>query len=353
MANFAGLWHFFVRPIPAPAGAVFVMTAMARAWFDNLRISGFLVIIELFCVIHSCMNQNKSLLLDGNGAPLVLYHGTYYDFDYFRPLTHFGPRINAETNLGEGKWKRDPNIDITKPKIIPINISEANYPEIPDLNDHSVQNWTGILFQYMCGDQIKDYLKALEITDETEFEKRHKIEFDKLMGAEITVPSEFDFICNAVSGHISEQDIQSELAAETLFDIHNAENLFMQRMILYFESIGIHGFKYKNFTEGIGEYSYIIFRQNDIHRLDKSLPPYKNPTQNNIRRITDLKNRFIVSRGPRRLSDNEKRTLLNELYQFYVFRFNELKRKQISAAKFEKSSGNSADNQQAEPSQDL
>lgn len=288
------------------------------------------------------MNQNKSLLLDKNGVPLVLYHGTYYDFDYFRPLTHFGPRINAETNLCEGKWKRDPNIDITKPKIIPINISEANYPEIPDLNDHSVQNWTGILFQYMCGDQIKDYLNALEITDEIEFEKRHNIEFDKLMAAEITVPAEFDFICDAVSGRISEQGIKSELTAETLFDIHNSENLFMQRMIQYFESIGIHGFKYKNFTEGIGECSYIIFRQNDIHRLDKSLPPYKMSTPANIRHITDIKNRFLASHGARRLSNDEKRSLLNELYQFYVFRFNELKRQQISAAKFAKSSGNSA-----------
>ncbi len=288
------------------------------------------------------MNQDKSLLLDKNDVPLVLYHGTYYDFDYFRPLTHFGPRINAETNLREGKWKRDPNIDIAKPKIIPINISEANYPEIPDLNNHSVKNWAGILFQYMCDDQIKDYLNALEITDETEFEKRHKVEFDKLMAAEITVPAEFDFICDAVSGRISEQDIKSELTAETLFDIHNSENLFMQRMIQYFESIGIHGFKYKNFTEGIGECSYIIFRQNDIHRLDKKLPPFPVPTQDGIRHIIEIKNRFMTSRGPRHLLDDEKRSLLNELYQFYVFRFNELKRKHILVAQSAKSSGYSA-----------
>ncbi len=293
----------------------------------------FFVIIELFYVINSRMNQNKSLLLDKSGAPLVLYHGTYYDFDYFRPLTHFGPRINAEINLREGKWKRDSNIDIAKPKIIPINISETNYPEIPDLNDHSVQNWTGILFQYMCGDQIKDYLNALEITDKTEFEKRHKVEFDKLMAAEITIPAEFDFICDAASGQISEHDIERELAAETLFDIHNRENLFMQRMILYFESIGIHGFKYKNFTEGIGEYSYIIFRQNDIHRLDKSLPPYKMPTPDGIRHITGIKNRFMMSHRPRQLSGDEKRSLLNELYRFCVFRFSEMKRKQIATAK--------------------
>lgn len=288
------------------------------------------------------MNQKKNLLLDKNGAPLVLYHGTYYDFDYFRPLTHFGPHINAEINLREGKWKRDPNIDITKPKIISINISEHNYPEILDLNDHSVKNWAGILFQYMCDDQIKDLLDALDTKDEVEFHKKYKTEFDKLMSVDITVPSEFDFICDAVSGQLSEQDIKNELSSETLFDIYTPENLFMQRMILYFESIGIHGFKYQNYTEGVGEYSYIIFRQNDIHRLDRNLPPYRMPTPDAVQYITDIKNRFMTSHGPRHLSINEKGSLLNELYQFYVFRFSEIKRQQALMANIAKSAENPA-----------
>ena len=55
----------------------------------------------------------------------------------------------------------------------------------------------------------------------------------------------------------------------------NAENLFFQRMIRFFESVGIDGFSYKNFTECGGDDSYIIFRQNNVVRTDKTLSPMK------------------------------------------------------------------------------
>lgn len=276
------------------------------------------------------MKPRKSFLSDKTGKPLVLYHGTYYDFDYFRPLTHFGNKFNAERNLNEGKWKRDPNIDINKPKIIPTHISNYTYPEIPDLNDHSVKNWIGILFQYMSGQQIKDFLNAMEISDEQTFQKKYKEEFDKLMMKTITVPTEFDFICQPISSNMTENDINEELSAETLFNIYNKENLFFQRLILYFESIGIHGFKYKNFTEGTGNYSYILFRQNDIHRQDKNLPPYKLPKLSGKRKIIKIRNEFISTHKTRILSKDEKASLLNEIYNFYVFRFNETTRNRLS-----------------------
>lgn len=271
------------------------------------------------------MLEKNKFLLGKDYQPMTVYHGTYYDFDYFRPLTHFGPRINAETNLKEGKWKRDPNIDINKPKIIPVYLSDYKYPEIPDLNDHSVKNWTGILFQYLANEQIKNFLNAMEITDESNFQEQYKKEFDKLIKATVTVPAEFDFICEPVQGNISENDIRKELSAETLFDIYNKENLFLQRMILYFESIGIHGFKYKNFTEGTGDYSYIIFRQNDIHRHDKKLPQYKSAKASDLARIAEIKTAFIKSHEQRVLSVEEKESLLNEIHEFYVFRFDEIK----------------------------
>ena len=276
------------------------------------------------------MTIEKNFLSDKNGKPLVLYHGTYYDFDYFRPLTHFGSKINAETNLNEGKWKRDKNIDINKPKLIPINITDYNYPEIPDLNDHSVKNWIGILFQYICAPQIQNLLAILKITKEKEFQEKYQIEFNKLMNSEITVPPEFDFICEPISKNMTEIAINDELSAETLFNIYNTENLFFQRMILYFESIGIHGFTYKHFTAAAGNYSYIIFRQNDIHRQDKNLPTYDLPKVSGIQRLAKIKTEFISTHKKRVLSKTEKQSLLNEIYNFYVFRFQEIKRKQLS-----------------------
>lgn len=298
---------------------------------SKLHTINFKIAISFLLCKITLMTTKKNLLSDENGKPMVLYHGTYYNFDYFRPLTHFGNKFNAERNLKEGKWKRDPNIDINKPKIIPVNISNYRYPEIPDLNDHSVANWKGILFQYMSDQQIKDFLNAMEISDEGEFQQRYKVEFDKLMNSKITVPPEFDFVCEPVSSSMTGNDINEELAAETLFDIYNNENLFFQRMILYFESIGIHGFKYKNFTEGSGNCSYIMFRQNDIHRLDKKLPPYKVPKLSGIRKLIKIKNDFLSTHRPRVLSKKEKQSLLNEIYNFYVFRFNEITRKRISA----------------------
>lgn len=275
------------------------------------------------------MPKKIKFLSDTNNTPLVLYHGTYYDFDYFRPLTHFGLKINAETNIKEGKWKRNPDIDINNPKIIPVLITDRNYHEIPDLNDHSIQNWKAIIFQYMCSAKIKNFLSALNLTDEQEFQKKHLIEYNKLLNSEIIVPAEFDFICEPVNKNIPKADIDKELSFETLFDIYNNENLFFQRMILYFESIGIHGFKYKNFTEGLGSYSYILFRQSDIHRQDKVLPVYKiTKTQKN--NLSQIKDKFMSSAKPRILSGNEKQSLLQELIGFYTFRFDEIKRQKIS-----------------------
>ena len=46
-------------------------------------------------------------------------------------------------------------------------------------------------------------------------------------------------------------------------------------MIRFFESVGIAGFSYKNFTECGGDNSYIVFRQNNIIRTDKTLSPMK------------------------------------------------------------------------------
>jgi hypothetical protein len=81
-------------------------------------------------------------------------------------------------------------------------------------------------------------------------------------------------VCQPVQDKMSDEAVLQELKHETLFDIHNTENLFFQRMILYFESIGVTGFKYPNFTEGPGDMSYIILRQNNVLCTDKELPEH-------------------------------------------------------------------------------
>ena len=265
------------------------------------------------------------VLLGTDGKPLTMYHGTYYDFDYFRPLTHFGKLVNAQTNLNEGKWKRDPNIDITKPKIIPVNLQAGRWNEIPDLNDHSVQNFMGVLFQYMCGDKIADFMRVLNIRDEAEFRKKISTAKQAVLDADIDVPWWFDWICEPVRGTMSADAIHNELALETLFDIHNPDNLFFQRMILYFESVGLTGFKYPNFTEGPGDMSYINLRQNNIVLLDKVLSPYPMPTAEQMSQLRKICADFAAAHKPRKFTTAEKEMLMAELIGFAEFRFDEIK----------------------------
>lgn len=259
-----------------------------------------------------------------NLFPFTLFHGTYYEFDYFRPLTHFGLEVNARANLNEGKWKRNPDIDITKPKIIPVKLVRGNYPEIPDLNDHSVDNWMGILFQYMCKEYIADYINALNQTDKQKFVSECKRVHADIMTRDIPVPWQFDWICEPINHTISEQDIQTELSTETLFDIHNAENLFFQRMIKYFESIGINGFSYANYTEGPGNHSYIIFRQNAVKRQDRVLPQYPEPDAQKQTLMRQKMDRFAKQHKYRMFTKAKKNKMLTELYNFYLFRFDEI-----------------------------
>lgn len=265
------------------------------------------------------------VLLGTDGKPLTMYHGTYYDFDYFRPLTHFGKLVNAQTNLNEGKWKRDPNIDITKPKIIPVNLQAGRWDEIPDLNDHSVQNFMGVLFQYMCGDKIADFIRVLNIHDESEFRKQIETAKQAVLDKDIDVPWQFDWICEPVRSTMTVEAIQTELGLETLFDIHSAENLFFQRMILYFESIGLTGFKYQNYTEGPGDMAYINLRQNNIVRTDRALSPHKMPTGEQTTKLRQMRADFVATHKPRKFTMAEKEMLTAELIGFAEFRFDEIK----------------------------
>ncbi len=274
---------------------------------------------------HDVKNELNILLTEQDKLPLTVYHGTYYDFDYFRPLTHFGKLVNAQTNLNEGKWKRDPNIDITKPKIIPVNLCSGRWDEIPDLNDHSVQNFMGVLFQYMCGDKIADFVRVLNIRDEAEFRQQITTSKQAVLDMDIDVPWRFDWICEPVRGTMPADAIHAELGLETLFDIHNAENLFFQRMILYFESIGLAGFKYPNYTEGPGDMSYINLRQNNIVRTDKVLPQYKMPTGEQTAKLRQMRADFATAHTPRKFTMAEKEMLTAELIGFAEFRFDEMR----------------------------
>ena len=258
------------------------------------------------------MVQNIQLLSDENRNVVTAYHGTYYDFDYFFPLTHFGTEHAAKCVLNEGKWKRDKNIDINKPKIIPVNFRKGNYVEIPDLNNHYIEDWRAIILAVLMDKTIIDDINKLKKW--TTIEQKCKMATTKLL------PYQYDFICE----HIEPENIKQELKLESLYDKPTDENLFLQRMILFLESIGIDGFKYANFTECGGQKSYIIFRPNNIIRLDKKVAPVI--TCNNIEKLGKIKSAFAQTYKPRLLNLSEIQSWIKKLHDFYDFRVSEVAR---------------------------
>ncbi len=132
------------------------------------------------------------------------------------------------------------------------------------------------------------------------------------------LPYQYDFISQSVD----DDKIKQEISYESLYDKANSENLFLQRMIRFFESVGIDGFSYKNFTECGGDNSYIVFRQNNVVRTDKKLPllrPFVN-----IENLKYIEQDFVKNYISRRLTISEKEKWIKQLYDFYDFRIAEI-----------------------------
>ena len=258
------------------------------------------------------MTGNNEFLCDKSGKAITCFHGTYYDFDYFFPLSHFGTEFSAKTVLNEGKWKRDKNIDINKPKIIPVHFRKGIYLEIPDLNDHYVEDWQAIILAFLLDKTIIEDIDNLKKWDDIQ----KKCEFVALK----KLPYQYDFISQSVD----DGKIKQEISYESLYDKANAENLFFQRMIRFFESVGIDGFSYKNFTECGGDDSYIIFRQNNVVRTDKTLSPMK--TYVDAEKLKYIEQEFAKDYVVRLLTTQEKEKWIKRLHDFYDFRIDEIAR---------------------------
>ncbi len=256
------------------------------------------------------MVNDDAFWCDESGKAITCFHGTYYDFDYFFPLTHFGSKASAQTVLKEGKWKRDKNIDINKPKIIPVHFRKGFYLEIPDLNNHYVEDWRAIILAFLLDKTIIEDIDNLHKWDDIQ----KKCE----MAALKKLPHQYDFIAQSVG----DDKIKQEISYESLYDKANAENLFLQRIIRFFESVGIDGFYYKNFTECGGDNSYIIFRQNNVVRTDKKLSPMK--THVDAEKLKHIEQEFVKNYVPRCLTAQEKEKWIKQLRDFYDFRIDEI-----------------------------
>ena len=200
----------------------------------------------------------------------VFYHGTYRDFEKFKPLSHFGslqaakrilslgPKIEVISDFNEIYFDNT-NLDFTElseqSKIIPVKLNINNTYELQDIHAlHDMSFYKNMLLYHFMYDMRLSRITKL-----------------------------YDYIAFQPFNKMKLKDVVKELLSDSLykpdksvfFDIVNRQNLFFQRMIQYFESIGIDGFHYTNNYEDKGHISYVPFRPENIIRQDIKLPIQK------------------------------------------------------------------------------
>jgi putative nucleotidyltransferase with HDIG domain len=204
-----------------------------------------------------------TLFLDRNN---IFYHGTRAKFDTFRPLSHFGSYSAAQECVLLWPCPKDETLDTrneysiqmppsfkndSTPKIIPVQLNLTNTYEIDDFGGTSDINY----FQCVVLYHIVHDLKLNNI------------------------PYFYDYIFTEPF-HIPTPDVKKELQTDNLYNTtaqqhacHTPEqvnryHLYQQRMIQYFEHLGYDGFNYTNRREDRGHTSYIVFRPENIARMD-------------------------------------------------------------------------------------
>lgn len=215
--------------------------------------------IDIFCISDNI--RPMALFLDQNN---IFYHGTRVEFDVFRPLSHFGS-YSAAQECAENTCQKDETLDIrteysilppmsykndSTHKIIPVRLNLTNTYEIDDFAGAADINY----FQCVVLYHIVHDLKLTKIP----------YFYDYIFTAPFQMPS---------------QDVKKELHIDNLYDTavqhtcHTPEqvnryHLYQQRMIQYFEHLGYDGFNYTNRSEDRGHTSYIVFRPENIARMD-------------------------------------------------------------------------------------
>lgn len=200
----------------------------------------------------------------------VFYHGAYRNFEKFRPLSHFGslqaakrililgPKTEVVSDFNEiyfDNKKSDVKELSKQSKIIPVKLNINNTYELQDIEAvHDLSFYKNVLLYHFMYDMRLS-----------------------------NIPKLYDYIASYPFNKMEQKDVVKELLSDSLyepdksafFDVVNRRNLFFQRMIQYFESIGIDGFHYTNNYEDKGHISYVPFRPENIIRQDISLPVQK------------------------------------------------------------------------------
>lgn len=257
------------------------------------------------------MIQNQFVVCS-QGYPLKVYHGTTISFQYFRPLSHFGTKKAAQDILrkvrnvkeevlrdktdSETIAELDLHYNNKKNKendfplshmdpagyLIPAYLKIKHPIIIPDVGCHTVETYKKALVHFLLSKQWQTVVPL-----------RHGCEiFNPLGDKGKKYPRFFGEICKKADFlpmirfifdeplSLPIKRVRHELSLEKLYTPCQNEtrdvaaevdryHLIFQRMIRFCESQGCDGFSYINREEDHGSQSYIIFRPNQVMRLDQ------------------------------------------------------------------------------------
>ncbi len=222
-------------------------------------------------------------MLTKNGQPITLYHGTAAEFDVFRPLSHFGTRRAAETILRSSGNHIKPDLlsysDKTsavsgRAHLIPVQLNMSHPLPLSDMG-HTLKGYKNTLFKLMLARQLgvdSPILYARQLAAEQGLDAE-KVFFKLCRQA--TFMAQHRFIFNdpltLPAAAVHRELWFGHLYPLTNDDTQNRENLIVQRMVRYLESLGYDGISYINDLEDVGSLSYIIFRPKQVVRLDKDV----------------------------------------------------------------------------------
>lgn len=222
-----------------------------------------------------------SLFLDQNN---IFYHGTRVEFETFRPLSHFGS-YPAVQECAEAPGHKGEVLDI-----------EADYPIlIPyEIRIVGMEKIIPVKLNLGATYELHDFCGASDITYfRSEF--LYHIVHDLKM---TQIPQFYDYIFNEPF-QMRSTDVLAELATDNLYkdatgdtwmppDETNRYHLYQQRMIQYFEHLGYDGFNYTNRSEDRGHTSYVVFRPENIVRMD--MAPHQIKKRNPLKIVHDYNN---------------------------------------------------------------
>ena len=276
------------------------------------------------------MHSDK--ILSSAGYPIKFYHGTYAQFEQFRPLSHFGTK-EAARDILESRYvsRREVLWDKTMGEmvseflfqknekklssegyIIPVYLKINRPFVLPDIGYHSVNSYKeGLIFHLLSAQwQTNMPLRRACQLFNPQRDKNSPIPyfFNRMYKMADFLPS-IRFIFEEPL-QLNIQDVRRELSLETLFPLAENEltklaqktdryHLIFQRMIRFLENKGYDGFVYENETEDKGSLSYVIFRSQQVIRLDRSFvnTPCGYPSSKNERELLLIERKSLSEKN--------------------------------------------------------